>query len=62
MRGFPGAPVVKNPPASAGDVGWIPGSGRAPGEGHDDPLKYSCLGNPMDRGSWWATVHGVQKS
>ena len=62
MWGLPGAPVVKNPPANAGDVGCIPGSGRAPGEGNDDPLKYSCLGNPMDRGAWWAIVHGVQKS
>ena len=51
MWGFPGAPVVKNPPANAGDVGCIPGSGRAPGEGNDDPLKYSCLGNPMDEES-----------
>ena len=54
--------VVKNPPANAGDsgnVGLIPGSGRFPGEGNDNPLQYSCLGNPMDRGAWRATIHGV---
>ena len=57
--------VVKNPPASAGDVrgsGSIPGSGRSPGEGHDNPLQDSCLENPMDRGAWWAMVHEVAKS
>ena len=57
--------VVKNPPANAGDVrdlGLIPGSGRSPGGGHDNPLQYSGLENPMDRGSWWVTVHGVTKS
>ena len=56
--------VVKNPPASAGDVrdlGLIPGSGRSPGGGHGNPLQYSCLENPMDRGAWWATVHGWQQ-
>ena len=42
--------------------GLIPGSGRSPGEGHGNPLQYSCLQNPMDRGPWWATVHGVTKS
>ena len=47
---------------SAGDRGSIPGSGRSPGEGHGNPLQYSCLENPMDRGAWWATVHGVAKS
>ena len=54
--------MVKNPPASAGDerdAGLIPGSGRFSGEGNGNPLQYSCLGNPMDRGAWWATVHGV---
>ena len=51
--------VVKNPPANAGDSGSIPGSGRSPGRGHGSPLQYSCLRNPMDRGAWWATVHGV---
>ena len=54
--------MVKNPPANAGDMGSIPGSGRSPGEGNGNPLQYSCLGNPMDRGAWWATVHGVTKS
>jgi len=63
--GFPGGSVVKNPPANAGDagdVGLIPGLGRSPGEGNGNPLQYSCLENPMDRGAWWATVHGVTKS
>ena len=57
--------VVKNSPANAGhlgDAGLIPGSGRFPGEGHGNPLQYSCLENPMDRGAWWATVHGVAES
>ena len=57
-------PVVKNPLANAGDTweaGSIPGSGRCPGEGNGNPLQYSYLGNPMDRGVWWATVHGVAK-
>ena len=44
------------------DVGLIPGSGRSPGEGNGNPLQYSCLENSMDRGAWWATVHGVAKS
>ena len=57
--GFPGASVAKNPPANAGDSGSIPGSGRSPGEGNGDPLQYSCLGNHMDRGDHWATVHGA---
>ena len=59
------AQVVKNPLANAGDTiheGSIPGSGRAPGEENGYSLQYSCLGNPMDRGGWWATVHGVTKS
>ena len=51
--------MVKNLPAYAGDLGSIPGSGRSPGEGNGNPLQYSCLENPMDRGAWWATVHGV---
>ena len=59
---FPDGSVVKNPPASIGDVGLIPGSGRFPGEGNDNPLQYSCLGNPLDRGAWWATVQGVTKN
>jgi len=45
-----------------GDMGLIPGSGRSSGEGNGNPLQYSCLENPMDRGAWWATVHGVTKS
>jgi len=56
---------VKNLPAKSGDrrnVGLIPGSGRSPGERHGNPLQYSCLGNPMDREAWQATVHGVAKS
>ena len=57
--------VIKNPPANAGDVrdaSSIPGLGRSAGEEHSNPLQYSCLENPMDRGAWWATVHGVAKS
>ena len=57
--------MVKNPPANAGDirdVGSISGLGRSPREGNGNPLQYSCLGNPMDRGTWWVTVHGVAKS
>ena len=46
----------------AGDTGCVPGSGKSPGEGHGNPLQYSCLGNPMQRGAWWATVHGVTES
>ena len=60
--GFPGGSVVKNPPANAGDMGSIPGWGRSLGGGHGKPLQYSCLENPMDRGTWWATVHGITKS
>ena len=59
--GFPGDSAVKNMPINAGDVVSIPGSGRFPGEGNGSPHQYSCLGNPMDRGAWWATVHGVAK-
>ena len=62
MCGFPGGSVVKNLPANAGhagDAGVIPGSGRSPGKGNGNPLQYSCLENPMDRGAWWATVPGV---
>ena len=57
--GFPGCSVVKNLPANARDLGSIPGSGRCPGEGNGNPLQYSCLGNSMDKGACWATVHGV---
>ena len=63
--GFPGAAMVNNLSADAGntrDVGSIPGLGRSPGEGNGNPLQYSCLENHMDRGAWWATVHGVTKS
>ena len=58
------APEVKNPPADAEDVrdtGSIPGSERSPGEEHGNPLQYSCLESLMDRGAWWAMVHGVAK-
>ena len=62
---FPDGSVVKNPPANAGvargDLGSIPGSGRSPAGGHGNPLLYSYLGNPMDKGTWWATVHGVPR-
>ena len=61
MLGFPGGLVEKNPPANAGDSGSILGWGRSPGEENSDPLQYSCLGNPMDREAWWATVCGVVK-
>ena len=53
--------VVKKPPVDAGDVDLTPGWGRSPGEGNGNPLQYCCLGNPMDRGPWRATVHGVTK-
>ena len=57
--------MVKNPPANAGnirDMGSVPGWGRSPGGGHDNPLQYSCLENPKDRGAWWTTGHRVAKS
>ena len=54
--------LVKNPPANAGDVGLILGLGRSPGGGNGNPLQYSCLENPMDRGAWRAAVHGVERS
>ena len=54
--------MVKNLTANAGDMGSIPGSGRSPGEGNDNPLQFSCLGNPMDIGAWQATVHEVAES
>ena len=63
--GSPGAPIITNPPASigaAGDAGLIPGLGRPPGGGHGNPLQYSCLENPVDRGPWQATIRGVTKS
>ena len=60
--GFPGSSLVKTPPANAGDAGSTPGSGRSPGGGNGNPLQYSCLENPMDRGAWRATVPRVTKS
>ena len=60
--GLPGGTVIKNLSANAGDArdsGSIPGSGRSSGEGNGSPLQLSCLENPMDRGAWWARVHGV---
>ena len=59
--GFPGGSAVKNLPANAGDTGLIPGLGRSPGEENGNPLQYSCLGNPTNRVTWWATVCGVAK-
>ena len=60
--GFPGGSVVKNPPASAGDMHLILGWGRSPGEGNGNPLHYSFSENPMDGGDWWATVPRVAMS
>ena len=62
ILGFPGGSKVKASACNAGDLGSIPGSGRYPGEGNSNPLQYYRLENPMDRGAWWATVHGVAKS
>ena len=59
---FPGVSDGKESTCNAGDPGSTPGSGRSPGEWNGYPLQYSCQGNPMDRGAWWATVHGVAKS
>ena len=56
------AQTVKHLAYNAGDLGSIPGSGRFSGEGNGTPVQYSCLENPIDRGAWWATVHGVTKS
>ena len=61
-KGFPGGSDGIESACSTGDQGSIPGSGRSPGGGHGSPLQYSCLENPMDRGTWWATVHGVSQS
>ena len=60
--GFPGGSDGKESACNSGDPGSIPGSGRSPEEGNGNPLQYSCLGNPMDREAWWATVHGVTNS
>ena len=54
--------MVRNLPANSGDVVSIPGLRRSPGEGNGYPLHYSCLESPLDRGAWWATIHGVAKS
>ena len=59
---FPGGSDGKASVYNAGDLGSIPGSRRSPGEGNGNPLQYSCLENPMDRGAWWATVRGVAES
>ena len=59
--GFRSGSVVKNLPASTGATGLIPGLGRFPGGGNGNPLLYSCLDHPMDRGAWWATVHGFSE-
>ena len=61
MHDFPGGSVVKNSPANAEDSDWIPGWRRFLGEGNGNPVQYSCLGNPMDRGAWLSAVHGVAK-
>ena len=60
--GFPSGSDGKEPACNAGDSGSIPGSGRSPGGGNGNPLEYSCLENPVDRGDWWGTVLGVAKS
>ena len=61
-RNFPGGSDGKESAFSVGNLGSIPGSGRSPEEGNGNLLQYSCLENPMDRGAWWATVHGVTES
>ena len=61
-RGFLGGSDGKESAPSAGDLGSVPGLGRSPGKGHGNPLQFSGLETPMDRGAWWATVHGVTKS
>ena len=60
--GLPHDSDAEESACNAGDLGSIPESGRSPGEGNSNPLQYSCLENPMHRGAWWATVHGVAKS
>ena len=62
MGVFPGGSEGKESTCNAGDSGSIPGLGRSAREGNGNPFQYSCLENPMDRGGWWATVHGVAKS
>ena len=61
FMGFPGTLAIKNLPAKVGDLGSMPGFRRSPGGRNGNPLQYSCLGNHMDRGAWWAAVHGVAK-
>ena len=61
VQGFPGSPDGKQTACNAGDPGLVPVLGQSPGEGNSNPLQYSCLGNPKDRGAWWATDHGVTK-
>ena len=61
-KGFPCISVGKESACNAGDLGSVPGLGRSPGEGNGNPRQYPCLENLMDRGAWWATVHGVAKS
>ena len=60
--GFPGGSDGKESACNAGDPGSLPGSGRSPREGNDNPLQYSCLENSMDKGDWWATVPGIAES
>ena len=62
MKDIPGGSEVKASASNAGDLGSIPGSGRSPGEGNGNLLQYSCLGNPMNGGAWWATIHGITNS
>ena len=62
MVGFPRSSIGKESACNAGDLGLTPGSGRSPGEGNGNPLQYSCLENPMDRGAWRAILHGLAKS
>ena len=61
-KGFPGGSDCKESACSVGDLGSILGLGRSPGGGHGNPLQYSCLQNLLDRGAWWATVHGIARS
>ena len=62
LLSIPGGSDANQSACNAGDLGSVPESGRCPGEGNGNPLQYSCLENPMDRGAWWAIVHGVAKN
>ena len=62
VEGFPGGSVIQESTCNAGDMGLILEPGRSPGEGIDYPFEYSCLENPMEKGAWWAPVHGAAKS